>query len=289
MEPVEVVWLVAACVTLAAWVLSLLTRDSSWVDRAWSIVPVAYVWILAAPSGDPRALLVGVLVTLWGARLTFNFARRGGYTGLEDYRWPILRARMRPWQYQVFQLVFICVAQNALLVAITLPVQTVTLHPTSALGPGDAVLTALFLGFLVLETAADQQQHAFHRERAAAAESGRPLAVGFRTTGLFRYSRHPNYFGELGQWWVVFGFGAIAAGTVVLPTVTGAVALTFLFVGSTLFTESLSVARHPRYADYRRSTSMIVPLPPRRPPGSTASARPGTLGAPTRREGAPDA
>ena len=56
---------------------------------------------------------MAVLVTAWGARLTFNFARKGGYTGMEDYRWAVLRGRMKPWQFQLFNLFFIVLYQNA--------------------------------------------------------------------------------------------------------------------------------------------------------------------------------
>src|SRR6188768_1065627 len=123
MAPLIVVALTAAGVCLFTWITSLITHEHSWVDRLWSIVPVVYVWIFAGFTGlsDARLVVMAVLVTLWGARLTFNFARKGGYTGHEDYRWPILRARMKPWQFQVFNLLFITLYQNAILVLITLP------------------------------------------------------------------------------------------------------------------------------------------------------------------------
>jgi steroid 5-alpha reductase family enzyme len=80
MSPLLLVVIVAGAVSAACWIASLLTRDTSWVDRIWSVVPVVYVWIIAGASGftDPRLLVMAVLVTLWGARLTFNFARKGG-------------------------------------------------------------------------------------------------------------------------------------------------------------------------------------------------------------------
>ncbi|RQP12752.1 MAG: DUF1295 domain-containing protein [Microbacteriaceae bacterium] len=113
MDPLPIVVLVAAAVCAFCWIASLVTKDTSWVDRLWSIVPVVYVWVFAAGSGlsDPRLVVMAVLVTLWGARLTFNFARKGGYSGMEDYRWAILRERMTPAQFQgpSFLLVF-CLA-----------------------------------------------------------------------------------------------------------------------------------------------------------------------------------
>jgi steroid 5-alpha reductase family enzyme len=259
----SLVWLIAGVVIAATWLASVITRDSSWVDRIWSVVPVAYLWVFAVTSGwDARVVMVAVLVTLWGVRLTYNFARKGGYAGVEDYRWPILRARMRPWQYQVFQLLFICGYQNVLLVLITLPAWTMSEHQRP-LGGWDWLLAVLFLLFLTGETIADQQQWEFHQRKGAARTAGQPIGIGFLSSGLFRYSRHPNFFFEQAQWWVVFGFAVVAAGSPWLPTVIGAALLTLLFLGSTLFTESLSAAKYPEYAGYRRRTSMLIPWPPR--------------------------
>jgi steroid 5-alpha reductase family enzyme len=98
MSPLLVVLIVAAAVCAFCWIASLITKDTSWVDRIWSIVPVVYVWIFAisAGLGDVRLDVMAVLATLWGARLTFNFARKGGYAGIggdhEDYRWPPTRS-----------------------------------------------------------------------------------------------------------------------------------------------------------------------------------------------------
>ena len=130
----------------------------------------------------------------------------------------------------------------------------------------DAVFAVLFVAFLVGETVADQQQWDFHQRKA------RGEAEGFLTTGLFATSRHPNFFFEQGQWWAFYALGASAAvsdglgfwGGVINPSIIGAVLLTLLFIGSTVFTESISASKYPDYAQYRRTTSMLVPLPRRR-------------------------
>jgi steroid 5-alpha reductase family enzyme len=260
MSPLLVVILLAAAVCAFCWIASLITRDNSWVDRLWSIVPVAYVWVFAIAAGltDIRLVVMAVLVTLWGARLTFNFARKGGYSGHEDYRWPVLRARMSKAQFAVFNLLFIVLYQNAILVLITLPALTAFEHRTP-FGVLDALLAVLFLVLLAGETVADQQQWRFHQRKAAGTAEGR-----FLTSGLFRFSRHPNFFFEQGQWWVLFLMGAAAAGSVLQWTVLGAVLLTLLFIGSTIFTESITRSKYPEYDDYRATTSMIVPWFPRR-------------------------
>lgn len=273
MTALDVVLLTAGAAAAFCWVSSLISGDSSWIDRLWSIVPVAYVAIFAGFAGfaDARLNLMTVLVALWGARLTFNFARKGGYTGVEDYRWPILRARMRPWQYQLFNLGFIVAYQSALLVLITLPALTAYEHRGAPLGLLDWLAAALFLAALAGETIADQQQWEFHRWKRAEAEAGREPSPRFLSTGLWRFSRHPNFFFEQAQWWLLVLFAVSAAGTALVWTWLGAVLLTLLFIGSTIFTESITRSKYPEYADYQRSTSMLVPLPPRR---SAAAALP---------------
>jgi steroid 5-alpha reductase family enzyme len=258
-------WILAAACA-ATWVLSLVTGEHSWVDRIWSIVPVVYVWVFAGAAGlaDARLDLVAVLVTLWGARLTFNFARKGGYApGGEDYRWEVLRGRMSRPAFQVFNLFFIVIYQNILLLLIALPAWTMSLHrtPVTAL---DILLAALFLVCLTGETVADQQQWDFHRWKRAEAAAGREPSPRFLQTGLFRYSRHPNFFFEQAQWWLIFLFGCAAAGSILQWTVIGPLLLTGLFVGSTIFTESISRSRYPEYAEYQARTSPVVPWFPGR-------------------------
>jgi steroid 5-alpha reductase family enzyme len=255
---------VFAGVCLAIWLLSVVTKEYSWTDRIWSLVPIAYAGIFAGAAGfaDVRLDVMFGLVALWGARLTFNFARKGGYArGGEDYRWVVLRTRMKPWQFQAFNLVFITLYQNVILLLITLPGYTALQHRTP-FGAWDFVVAVVFAAFLVGETVADQQQWTFQRFKRDELAAGREPAR-FVQTGLFRYSRHPNFFFEQAQWWAVAAFGVVAAGSVEW-TVLGAVLLTLLFVGSTRFTESISVSRYPEYAGYQRRTSAVVPWWPRR-------------------------
>jgi len=265
MDALWVCLYVFAGVTLGTWLASMVTREYSWVDRIWSIVPVAYVGIFAGAAGfaDARLDVMFALVALWGARLTFNFARKGGYApGGEDYRWAVLRERMAPWQFQLFNFFFISLYQNVILLLITLPALTALEHP-GGFGVADVVVALAFAAFLVGETVADQQQWAFHREKHAGRAPTR-----FLQTGLFRYSRHPNFFFEQAQWWAFYALGAVAlvadGGSWLNWTIAGAAGLTVLFVGSTIFTESISAAKYPAYRDYQRTTSMLLPLPRRR-------------------------
>ena len=263
---------VFAAATVSTWLLSVLTREYSWVDRAWSILPPVYLWVFAVAGGmvHTRLVVLAALGTLWGLRLTLNFARKGGYRpGGEDYRWAALRRRMSRRRFALFNLGFISIYQNLLLLVITLPAWIALQHTGTPFGAGDLALAALLLACLAGETVADQQQWAFQQNRLLLRARG-AADPGFLRGGLFRFSRHPNYFFEIAQWWLVAGFGALAAGSILQPGTLGAVLLTLLFVGSIAFTESISLERHPDYAAYRHEVSALVPLPPRRPAAETA-------------------
>ena len=113
----------AVCFLLGEW-----TGNVSQVDKLWSVLPIVYAWIVAAHADfSPRILLMAVLVTAWGARLTYNFSRHGAYRlkfwqGNEDYRWRVLREKpeFRPaWKWRLFNFAFISGYQNALILMMT--------------------------------------------------------------------------------------------------------------------------------------------------------------------------
>jgi steroid 5-alpha reductase family enzyme len=258
--------IIGAVACACAWTASLVTGDTSWVDRLWSIVPMIYVWVFAVTAHLQSARLdvMAAVVTVWGVRLTYNFARKGGYSGVEDYRWAVLRASMSRWQFQLFNLFFIVLYQNALLVLISLPAWTAYQHRDTSFGALDVILTLAFLACTYAETVADQQQWDFQTRKSAQIAAGQVPAPRFVQTGLFRFSRHPNYFFEIAQWWLIFLFGAVAARSVVEWTVLGPFLLTLLFIGSTRFTEKISLSHYPEYALYQQTTSAVVPWRTRR-------------------------
>lgn len=261
MTPLHLVWLTYAVVCAACWILSLITNEHSWVDRMWSIIPVVYVgeFARAAHFSNTRLNVMAIIVLLWGARLTFNFARKGGYSGAEDYRWPVLRASMKSWQFAIFNIFFIVLYQNFLLVLIALPALNAYNHRSTPFGSWDFALTALFILLLVGETVADQQQWDFQQTKKGIIAHGGTPEKRFLTSGLFKYSRHPNYFFEQAQWWVLYLIGANAANHLFGRTIVGPVLLLILFIGSTNFTEKLTLQKYPEYADYQATTSAQIP------------------------------
>jgi steroid 5-alpha reductase family enzyme len=251
-------WILAG-ISAATWLASVLTKEYSWVDRIWSIAPIAYLWVFAAGENfeSTRLNVMAVCVTLWGIRLTLNFARKGGYAkGGEDYRWPILRKKMSPMVYQLFNIVFIVIIQNALIFGMTVPAYFA--NPDLPFGAVDFGFAALFLGLLAFETLADQQQWDFHQAKKAG------KAKGFLQTGLFSLSRHPNFFAEQGQWWVLYFWAAAATGVLWHWSIAGAFVLTALFAGSLRFTETITSGKYPEYRDYQKRVSALIPWFPRK-------------------------
>ena len=258
-----------ACALSAAWcwVASIVTGNYSQVDRLWSILPVLYTFHFAAHGGfaDARLTIMTTLAVLWGTRLTYNFARKGGYRcGDEDYRWPVLQKMLGRVGFQLLNATFVAPLQNLLLLLLAVPAYRAAEVRGHPLGTLDAVATLAFLGFLVGETVADEQQWRFQGAKAERARRDDPPAgEGFLSGGLFRYSRHPNFFCEQGMWWSFYLFAVSATGRWIDPSVAGAVLLTLLFQGSTALTERITLSKYPAYADYRRRTSRLLPRPPR--------------------------
>lgn len=268
---------VALMLAVCAWCFfgSIATGNYSQVDRLWSIVPFAYVWVFAGFAGfaDTRLNLMAALSTAWGLRLSYNFARKGGYTvGHEDYRWPALRKAIpNPLLWQAFNLTFIALYQNVLLWLTAAPPAYVAWRNTGApLNEYDALAAGLYSLLLFFETLTDQQQWNFQQSKynepgfPRVAEWADDYQRGFRTTGVFRYSRHLNFFCEQSIWWsfYIFSVGATDGAEPLNACILGAVLLSALFQGSTWYTEKITLEKYPAYADYQRVTSALIPMPP---------------------------
>lgn len=255
----------------ACFLVSLVTDNYSQVDKLWSLIPIAYVWIVAIRADmEPRILLMAFLVTLWGVRLTYNFNRRGGYsfrfwTGEEDYRWAVLRSKPEfsaSWKWQLFNLVFISYYQMGLILLITLPaLKSMNGEP---LGWFDWMITGLFLFFVITETIADQQQWNFHKAKTRLLEEGIALPEkyrkGFVDTGLWGLVRHPNYASEQAIWIVFYLFSVAATGQWLNWSIMGAILLILLFLGSSNFSEAISASKYPEYKVYKQQVARFIPL-----------------------------
>ena len=274
LDTLRILGIICACSALFCFVVGELTGNNSQMDKLWSLLPIAYTWIIAAKGGmAPRLVVMAVLATLWGCRLTFNFARKGAYRlkfweGEEDYRWAVLRARkeFQPhWKWLLFNLFFISIYQNTLVLMTTFPA-LVLMNVTVPFGWIDAVAAALMLGFIVYETVADEQQWAFQSRKWKMIKEGQrleqlpaPYNKGFNTCGLWSVSRHPNYFAEQGTWCAFYLF-SIGGGIGIFNwSSIGALLLIVLFLGSSAFAEEISSAKYPEYARYCQQVSKFFP------------------------------
>jgi steroid 5-alpha reductase family enzyme len=264
-----VVYLISA---ILCFVVSTLTDNYSQVDKLWSLIPIPYVWIVAHHSGyEPRLVVMATLVSVWGARLTFNFARRGGYslkfwTGEEDYRWSILRAKPgfeQKWKWMLFNLFFISLYQMGLILMMTLPTIK-AMGSNTPLGWSDYLIAGIILGLIVVEFLADHQQYQFQEKKHEAIRKKQDLTerqkAGFTHTGLWAYMRHPNYMAEQGIWIVFYFFSVIATGHWVNWSIAGALLLVLLFKGSSDFSEGISVKKYPLYAKYQKEVGRFLPI-----------------------------
>tara|TARA_B100001063_G_scaffold207991_1_gene204188 strand:+ start:2450 stop:3379 length:930 start_codon:yes stop_codon:yes gene_type:complete len=251
--------------------VSTITDNYSQVDKLWSIMPIPYLWILADYSDyNNRMVLMALLVTVWGVRLSLNFARRGGYsikfwTGEEDYRWSILRAKPgfeQKWKWILFNLIFISAYQMGLVLLTTLPAIRV-LGTSGELGLFDLALALLILGFIYIEYLADQQQYDYQTEKYKQRAEGKVepfYKVGFVHTGLWAHMRHPNYMAEQAIWIVFYFYSVIATGYWINWTITGGLLLVLLFKGSSDFSESISEEKYPEYKKYMKSVGRFLPF-----------------------------
>ena len=270
----RIMLIIMGCSVLYCFAVGELTGNNSQMDKLWSLLPIAYTWVIAVRGGmAPRLVLMATLATLWGARLTFNFARKGAYKlrfweGEEDYRWAVLRAKkeFQPhWKWMLFNLFFISLYQNALVLLITFPA-LVAMGAPAPLGWVDGLAAVLTAGFVAYETLADEQQWRFQSRKWAMIREGRkledlpaPYNLGFNTTGLWSISRHPNYFAEQGIW-ISFYLFSIAAGCGIFNwSAAGALLLVVLFLGSSAFGEEISSGKYPAYARYQKEVARFWP------------------------------
>ena len=278
MDTLIILLIVCGSSALYCFVVGEISRNNSQMDKLWSILPIAYTWIIAVKSGfNPRQVIYAVLVTFWGIRLTINFARKGAYSikfwsGEEDYRWKVLREKKafkNKFLWALFDLFFISIYQNALVLAICLP-SLASMDSTTTIGLFDYIAFGGAILFLLLETAADEQQMFFHTEKRRLLKEGKsleelpsPYNLGFNTMGIWNYSRHPNYLGEQGFWLMLY-LVVISSNVTTYGffswSIIGPLLLVFIFLGSSNLQEGISSKKYPEYATYVNRVSKYIPL-----------------------------
>jgi steroid 5-alpha reductase family enzyme len=241
--------------TVAVFGASRLANNSSFYDPYWSVAPpIIAGWLaLQLPGQALRQAVVVALVTLWGLRLTYSWAR--GWTGLghEDWRYVDLRRSTGGWYWAV-SLAGLHMMPTLLVFAGCLSLWPALGSP-AALGWLDGVALLIMMVAIYFEARADRELHLFRTRRADPTE--------LLETGLWRYSRHPNYFGELLIWIGLFVFGLAANPDHARWTASGPVLMLGLFLFISIPMIEKRMASKPGYAERQARVSVLFPWPPK--------------------------
>ena len=236
---------------MSLWFLiSLFKRRNDVADVAWGLGFVLLAWtsfFLSDGSGT-RGVVVGILVSVWGLRLAWHIhARNRGKA--EDYRYLAWRREWGRWFY-VRSYVQVYLLQGGLLFLVALPVLIINRSAGRTLGLLYGIGVAVWLGGFLFESVGDAELARFAKD---------PLNKGkLLQRGLWRYTRHPNYFGEVAQWW---GIWLVALG---VPGgwfgIIGPLTITLLILKvSGIPMLEKKMAENPDFAEYARRTSVFLP------------------------------
>ena len=238
---------------IGTWLLSVAKHDASIVDSVWSLLILlgAVVYAIALPQTGPRTFGVLLLAALWAIRLAGYITWRN-WGEPEDRRYQEIRARNQPhFERKSWYLVFGMQAVLAWLVSFSLLASLAGLTPWGWL---DAVGVAVMVFGLVFETVGDAQLAAF---KSDAGNRGRVM-----NAGLWRYTRHPNYFGEFCVWWGFYLIALSAGGWWALVSPLLMSVLLLKVSGVTLLEKDIA-ERRPAYRDYIARTNAFFPGPPK--------------------------
>lgn len=242
----------------ALWALSVRLKDASIIDIAWgpacALGPLLTLW--RADGSSPRDFLLGALISLWAARLALYLAQRNLGHG-EDYRYRKMRERQgSDAAFARWSLVRVYGLQGVIAWFVSWPGQLGQLGPDKPIGSLALLGVALFAVGFAFEAIGDWQLKRF---KADPASKGKLM-----TTGLWAWTRHPNYFGDAAVW---TGVTIIALespygwATVLSPAV---MAFFLVNVSGKAMLERGMEKKYPEYAAYKQSTSGFFPLPPKR-------------------------
>ncbi len=245
-----------AVLMLSMWVLSVVLKNASIVDIVWGLgfVMVAWVVRLSTDQGDSaRQNLLVAMTTIWGLRLAIHLFVRNHGNG-EDYRYRAMRKHYGP-RFPIISLVTVFALQGVFMFIVSLPVQLGQADATPKIGVIAVIGIVLWLVGMFFETVGDLQLTKF---KADPESKGKVM-----DRGLWRYTRHPNYFGDACVWW---GIGIVAAETGAGAWgLIGSALMTFLLrrVSGVVMLEKTIGRRRAGYAEYIARTSPFIPRPPK--------------------------
>ncbi len=259
LHPIYMVLTADIAGTLVIYLFGRVFHNASFYDPYWSVAPpvIALFWIFGFSSGNAvaiRQIIVVTLVFAWGLRLTLNWAR--GWQGIkhEDWRYRDFRNNSGKWFWLV-DLVGI-----ELMPTIMVFLGCLSLYPALAVGDNafgvlDVIAIIITAGAILLEAIADEQLKDFTKNG--------PQPGAIMADGLWAYSQHPNYLGEVAFWWGLFFFG-LAADAGYWWTIIGPVVITVLFTAISIpMMEKRNLSRRPGYAEHQKKVSPLLPWFPK--------------------------
>jgi steroid 5-alpha reductase family enzyme len=245
--------------TVVIFIFSRLFKNSSFYDAYWSVIPPLFLvyWYnhSEAQGISERYILISIVVWFWAIRLTYNWAKH--WTGLnhEDWRYPMLKKKSGRLEAftDFFGIHFFPTVQVFLAM---LPMYFATVLSTRPLNALDLLACLMGVSAASIQLLADRQLHQFIATR----KEGQIIEHG-----LWKYSRHPNYFGEVLFWASLAVFGLASYPEAWWLQVIGFVAMTTMFVFVSIpLMEVRSLERRPKYQDTINRISMLVPWPQKR-------------------------
>ena len=252
-HPYTIALIAILAVGVVSWLFSVIRKDVSFVDSLWSLffLLAAVVFAIESQPISIRGKLVLVLVAIWALRLcVYITARNWGEP--EDYRYQSIRAHNEPgFAFKSLYIVFGLQGVLAWLVAMPL---LPAIASESALTAVDIIAVMLWLTGFIFEAGGDYQLARF---KAREDSAGRVL-----DTGLWRYTRHPNYFGDFCMWWAFYLFAVTSGGwwSILSPLL---MSVLLLKVSGVAMLEKTISNRRPEYAEYIRRTNAFFPGPRR--------------------------
>ena len=258
-HPIAVAFAADLAATLAIFAFSFAFGNSSFYDAYWSVAPpLVALWFIVAPGSEgiaARQVLVIALIGLWAVRLTYNWAR--GWSGLdhEDWRYVDLRGKAGRVGYWFVSFFGLHGMPTAIVFLGLLPLWPALASGTRPLGWLDGVAAAVTLAGVALEFFADNTLRRFRLSK--------PPPEAILESGLWAWSRNPNYLGEMLFWFGLALFSLAAAGFVWWAWL-GAPAMVAMFLGTSIpMKETRMLARRPAYAERQRRVSLLIPRPPK--------------------------
>jgi len=259
LHPIFIVITADIAATLVIYVFGRVFHNASFYDAYWSLAPlaIALFWMLGTSSDSVmtfRHVIVITLVFAWGLRLTYNWARQWQGLKHEDWRYQDLRKKAKGWFWLV-DLIGIEIMPTVIVFLACLSLYPALSVGKNPFGTLDVIAIVLTAGAIVIETIADEQLRNFIRKK--------PRPGEIMAKGLWAYSRHPNYFGEVTFWWGLFIF-ALAANPGYWWTIIGPVAIAILFIVISIpLMEKRSLERRPGYEEHRKKVPALFPWFPK--------------------------